>query len=60
MSIPYKKTIYVVTRSEEHADYVEKAYTKKSSAEAYCEQFNNDDDSYHRDITEIQLLVEDE
>lgn len=47
--------IFVVTRSEEHADYVEKAYTKKSSAEAYCEPFNNNEDAYHRDITEIEL-----
>lgn len=47
--------IFVVTRSEEHADYVEKAYTKKSSAEAYCEPFNNNEDAYQRDITEIEL-----
>lgn len=48
--------IYIVTRSEEHSDYVEAAYRSREKAEEYCSQFNNDENSYRRDINEVELL----
>lgn len=51
------KTAYVVTRSEEHCDYVEKVFFDKEKAEEYCKPFNEDENSYHRDITEIEVSL---
>lgn len=48
-------TIYVVTRCEEHSDYVEFAYKDRSDAERYCQKFNNDENEYWRCITETEL-----
>ena len=28
----------------------------KEKAEAYCKPFNEDEDSYHRDITKVKLV----
>ena len=49
--------LYVVTRCEEHSDYVEKVFIYETAAEKYCEQFNNNEDAYHRDITKIKLEI---
>ena len=46
------KIVYVVTRSEEHSDYVEAVFFDKENAEKYCKQFNDNEDEYSRDITE--------
>ena len=50
-----KETIYVVTRSEEHADYVEKAFYSEDNAEKYCEPFNSNENAYQRGITECVI-----
>ena len=55
-SLPEEPTlVYVVTRSEEHADYAEAVFADKQAAEEYCKPFNDDVDSYHRDITELKI-----
>ena len=51
------KIAYVVTRSEEHCDYVEKVFFDKNKAEEYCKPFNEDENSYHRDITKIEVTL---
>ena len=38
------KIVYVVTRSEEHSDYVEAVFFDKENAEKYCKQFNDNED----------------
>ena len=50
-----KKKLYVVTRCEEHSDYVEKAFFSEKEAEEYCKQFEGNEDAYGRDITEIEV-----
>ena len=50
-----KKKLYVVTRCEEHSDYVEKAFFSEKKAEKYCKQFEGNEDAYGRDITEIEV-----
>lgn len=50
-----KKIVYVVTRSEEFADYVEKVFYSKDDAEKYCEKFNSNENAYQRDITECVI-----
>ena len=47
--------LYVVTRCEEHSDYVEKAFFSRKKAEEYCKQFEGNEDAYGRDITEIKV-----
>ena len=49
-------TIYVVTRSEEHADYVEAAFYTLEKAEEYCKPFNENENRYQRDITPVQVM----
>lgn len=51
------KTAYVVTRSDLHYDEVEKVFFDKSKAEEYCKPFNEDENSYHRNITEIEVSL---
>ena len=51
------KIAYVITRSEEHCDYVEKVFFDKEKVEEYCKPFNEDEDSYHRDITKIKVSL---
>ena len=46
--------VYVVTRCEEHSDYVEEVFYDKVKAEEYCNKFNQDENNYQRDITEIK------
>lgn len=50
-----KQIYYVVLRSEEHSDYMERLYKEQSKAEAYCRQFEGNEDEYGRDIVEIEL-----
>lgn len=50
-----KKKLYIVTRCEEHSDYVEKAFFSEKKAEEYCKQFEGNEDAYGRDITEIEV-----
>lgn len=49
--------VYVVTRCEEHDDYVEKVFVDKEKAEKYCEVFNNDENEYYRHITKIKVTL---
>lgn len=51
------KTAYVVTRSDLHYDEVEKVFFDKSKAEEYCKSYNEDENSYHRDITKIEVSL---
>ena len=53
--LEFHNEFYVVTRSEEHSDYVEKAFVNLNKAEEYCDKFNNDENSYHRDITKVSV-----
>lgn len=48
--------VYVVTRSEEHNDYVEAVFYNRGNAEKYCKQFNDNEDEYSRNITEVRCL----
>jgi len=47
--------VYVVTRCEEHSDYVEAVFLNKEKAEAYCEQFNKNEECYRRHITKAKI-----
>lgn len=51
------RTAYVVTRSEEHSDYVETIFYDRDKAIEYCKPFNQNENSYGRDIT---ILVDGE
>lgn len=50
-------TAYVVTRCEEHSDYVERVFLNESKAEAYCDKFNGNEDEYSRHITKIDITL---
>jgi hypothetical protein len=52
--------LYVITRSEEHADYVEKVFTDECKAIAYCLQFKADKNRYQRDMTTVKLTEDNE
>lgn len=54
------KEIYVITRSEEHSDYVEKVFTDECKAIAYCLQFKADENRYQRDMTTVKLTEDNE
>lgn len=47
--------LYVVTRCEEHSDYVEKVFVDEEKAIDYCRQFDNKDDEYARSYTKVEL-----
>jgi hypothetical protein len=49
--------VYVVTRCEEHSDYVEKVFFDGVKAEDYCKQFEGDENQYGRDITKVQVTL---
>ena len=51
------KTAYVVTRCEEHDDYVEQVFFDKIKAEEYCKPYNEDENSYYRNITKIEVTL---
>ena len=49
--------VYVVSRSEEHSDYVEEAFLDEREAKKYCDQFNGDENEYVRYITKVKLTL---
>lgn len=49
--------VYVVTRCEEHSDYVERVFVNKRKAEEYCAPYNENEHCYSRDITEIDITL---
>lgn len=49
--------VYVITRCEEHSDYVEQVFLDRIKAEDYCKQFEGDENEYGRDITKIQVTL---
>lgn len=55
LGLKAKSDIFVVTRCEGFSDYVEKAFVDEADAENYCKPFNEDEDSYVRDITKVKL-----
>lgn len=48
---------YVVTRSEEHSDYVEKVFFDEDKAQEYCDQFKGNENEYARDITRVKVTL---
>lgn len=54
--VNFRETLaYVVTRCEEHADYVEKVFLDGDKAEDYCRKFQGNDDEYARHITKVEI-----
>lgn len=53
----HPRKLYVVTRCEEHSDYVEKVFVDGNKAINYCKQFEGNEDAYGRDITEIDITL---
>ena len=49
------ESVYVVTRSEEHSDYVEAVFLNEDKAEEYCKPFNEDENCYARNITKVKI-----
>lgn len=49
--------VYVVTRCEEHSDYVEAVFEDEDKAQAYCDKFNKDENEYARLITKIEITL---
>lgn len=59
-TIEVKETMsiaYVVTRSEEHSDYVEKVFFDEDKAQEYCDQFKGNEDEYARDMTRVKVTL---
>lgn len=50
-------TSYVVTRCEEHSDYVEKVFFDEDKAQEYCDQFNGNENEYARHITRVEVTL---
>ena len=48
---------YVVTRCEEHSDYVEEVFFNEDKAQAYCEQFKGNENEYARHITTVKVTL---
>lgn len=48
---------YVVTRCEEHDDYVEEVFFDIEKAEQYCAKYNSNDDDYRRHITTVNITL---
>jgi len=48
---------YVVTSCEEHDDYVEEVFFDIEKAEQYCAKYNNNEDSYRRHITKVNVML---
>lgn len=49
--------VYVVTRCEEHSDYVEEVFFDIEKAEQYCAKYNSNDDDYRRHITKVNITL---
>ena len=50
-------TSYVITRCEEHSDYVEKVFFDEDKAQEYCDQFNGNENEYARHITRVEITL---
>ena len=50
-------TAYVVTRCEEHSDYVEEVFFDEDKAQKYCDQFKGNDNEYARHITKVEVTL---
>lgn len=50
-------TAYVVTRSEEHSDYVEEVFFDEDKAQEYCDQFKGNENEYARHITKVKVTL---
>lgn len=48
---------YVVTRCEEHSDYVEEVFFDADKAQAYCDQFKGNENEYARHITNVKVTL---
>jgi hypothetical protein len=48
---------YVVTRCEEHSDYVEEVFFNEDKAQAYCDQFKGNENEYARHITKVEVIL---
>ena len=48
---------YVVTRCEEHSDYVEKVFFDENKAHEYRDQFKGNDNEYARHITKVKVTL---
>lgn len=53
----HPQKVYVVTRCEEHSDYVERVFVDKEKADAYCKQFEGVPNEYSRDIEEMEVTI---
>lgn len=50
-------TCYVVTRCEEHSDYVEEVFFDEDKAQKYCDQFKGNENEYARHITKVEVTL---
>lgn len=50
-------TAYVITRCEEHSDYVEEVFFDEDKAQAYCDQFKGNENEYARHITKVGVTL---
>ena len=48
---------YVVTRCEEHSDYVEEVFFDEDKAQEYCDQFKGNENEYARHITKVKVTL---
>jgi hypothetical protein len=48
---------YVVTRCEEHSDYVEEVFFNEDKAQEYCDQFKGNEGAYARNITKVEVTL---
>ena len=48
---------YIVTRCEEHSDYVEKVFFNEDKAQEYCDQFKGNENEYARHITRVEVTL---
>lgn len=53
----HPQKVYVVTRCEEHSDYVERVFVDKEIADAYCKQFEGVPNEYSRDVEEMEVTL---
>lgn len=54
---PASTTLYVVTRCEEHSDYVEEAFFDENKAQEYCDKFKENENEYARHITRVEVIL---
>lgn len=49
--------VYVITRCEEHSDYVEEVFFDRDKAQKYCDQFKENENEYARHITKVEVIL---